>query len=159
MNERGQVRAGLGVPSMVLVLVVLCLSMLGVLSLISARNDAELAQRHAILTAAYDEAAASAQRALCDLDAQLCDAWRSSEDEAQYDAACTQVTLAGGFPVEWEEQTAVLRFDAGYDRELVVRIRRCTWEEAAQKRFTLIQHALQDTLEWEQTDGLHLMGV
>ena len=67
MSERGQVRAGLGVPSMVLVLVVLCLSMLGVLSLISARNDAALAQRHTVLTAAYDEAAAAAQRALCDL--------------------------------------------------------------------------------------------
>ena len=159
MSERGQVRAGLGVPSMVLVLVVLCLSMLGVLSLISARNDAALAKRHAELTAAYDEAAASAQRALCDLDAQLCDAWRSSADEAQYDAACAQVTIAGGFPVEWEEQTAVLRFDAGYDRELVVKIRRCTWDEASKQRFTRIQHTLKDTLEWEQTDGLLLMGV
>lgn len=159
MSERGQVRAGLGVPSMVLVLVVLCLSMLGVLSLISARNDAALAQRHAVLTAAYDEAATAAQRALCDLDAQLCAAWRSSEDAEQYEAASMQVSHADCAPVEWEEQTAVLRFDAGYDRELVVRIRRCTWEEAAQKRFMLIQHTLQDTLEWEQTDGLHLMGV
>ena len=70
-----------------------------------------------------------------------------------------QVSYADGTPVEWEEQTAVLHFDAGYDRELVVRIWRCTWEEADQKRFMLIQHTLQDTLEWEQTDGLHLMGV
>lgn len=159
MSEHGQVRAGLGVPSMVLVLVVLCLSMLGVLSLISARNDAALAQRHAELTAAYDEAAAVAQRALCDLDAQLCDAWRTSGDEAQYESACAQVTLAGGSQVEWSEQTAVLRFDAGADRELVVHIRRCTWEEAAQQRFTVVQHRLKDALEWEQTDGLFLMGV
>ena len=159
MSEHGQVRAGLGVPSMVLVLVVLCLSMLGVLSLISARNDAALAQRHAELTAAYDEAAAAAQRALCDLDAQLCDAWRTSHDEAQYELACVRVTLAGGSPVEWSEQTAVLRFDAGYDRELVVGIRRCAWEDAGERRFILLQHTLKDVLEWEQTDGLLLLGV
>ena len=61
--------------------------------------------------------------------------------------------------MEWEEQTAVLRFDAGYDRELVVKIRRCTWDEASKQRFTQIQHTLKDTLEWEQTDGLLLMGV
>lgn len=159
MSERGQVRAGLGVPSMVLVLVVLCLSMLGVLSLISARNDVTLAERHTALTVAYDEAAAAAQFALCELDRQLAEAWQQSGDETQYALACRQVTAAGGVQVEWDEQTAVLRFDAGYDRELVVGIRRCAWEDAGKRRFILLQHTLKDVLEWEQTDGLLLLGV
>ena len=159
MSERGQIRAGLGVPSMVLVLVVLCLSMLGVLSLISARNDAILAERHAALTIAYDEAAAAAQIALHELDRQLAEAWQQSGDETQYAQACQKVTAAGGTQVEWEEQTAVLRFDAGYDRELVVGIRRCVWEDAGKRRFILLQHTLKDVLEWKQTDGLLLLGV
>ena len=159
MSERGQIRAGLGVPSMVLVLVVLCLSMLGVLSLISARNDATLAERHAALTIAYDEAAAAAQIALHELDRQLAEAWQQSGDETQYAQACQKVTAAGGTQVEWEEQTAVLRFDAGYDRELVVGIRRCVWEDAGKRRFILLQHTLKDVLEWKQTDGLLLLGV
>ena len=159
MSERGQIRAGLGVPSMVLVLVVLCLSMLGVLSLISARNDATLAERHAALTIAYDEAAAAAQIALRELDRQLAEAWQQSGDETKYAQACQLVTAAGGTQVEWEEQTAVLRFDAGYDRELVVGIQRCAWEDAGKMRFILLQHTLKDVLEWGQTDGLLLLGV
>lgn len=159
MSERGRIRAGLGIPSMVLVLVVLCLSMLGVLSLISARSDDALARRHASLTAAYDEAAAAAQRALAGLDIRMTEAWRASGDDAAYQAACELITSAGDAQVEWSGNSAVMRFDAGYDRELVVEIQRCAWEEAQKKRFTLVRHTLEDTLEWEQTDSLFLMGL
>lgn len=159
MSDRGQVRAGLGVPSMVLVLVVLCLAMLGVLSMISARSDDALAARHIRLTQGYYEAAANAQAALAELDAQMTSAWQASEDDAQYAEACAELTSVSGIPVEWSGETAVLCFDAGYDRELVVVIERVAWDHAAKTRFSITRHVLKDTLEWQQTDGLLLMGA
>lgn len=158
-GQHGQVRAGLGVPSMVLVLVVLCLAMLGVLSMISARSDDALAARHIRLTQGYYEAAASAQTALAELDAQMVSAWQASADDAQYAEACAALTSVNDIPVNWSEQTAVLRFDAGFDRQLVVEIERAAWDDVANSRFSIVRHVLHDTLEWEQTDGLFLMGT
>lgn len=159
MSEKGQVRAGLGIPSMVLVLLVLCLAMLGVLSLISARNDAALAERHTELTCRYYEVATQAQVALAALDQQMTQAWQASQSDEIYEALCLDIASAGASQVEWQGTTAKLSFDAGFDRVLVVEVEREDWNHAAEKRFVVTKHVLEDVLEWEQTDGLILMGV
>ena len=160
MKQKGQGRYGLGAASLILILLVLCLALLGVLSLMCARADLGLSRRHAQLAKAYAVAAAQAQTALGELDVQLFEAWKASEDEAAYAAACSGISEAGQIPVAWmDTQHAQLRIDAGEERELVVEIERTPWSEASQSRWLLTKHTLTDTKNWEQTDGLMLIGM
>ena len=131
MKQEGQTRAGLGVPSLVLILLVLCLALLGVLSLMSARTDLQMSRRHTQLAELYAQAAAGAHEA-----------------------------LAAGVPIEWVDETHVrFTLDAGAQRALNVEIERSDWAKAGESRFEIVRHALEDTSEWEQTESLILMGV
>lgn len=160
MKQEGQTRAGLGVPSLVLILLVLCLALLGVLSLMSARTDLQMSRRHTQLAELYAQAAAGAQEALADLDAQMAHAWQSCAEETAYAATCQEIVLAAGVPIEWVDETHVrFTLDAGAQRALNVEIERSDWAKAGESRFEIVRHALEDTSEWEQTESLILMGV
>ena len=105
MKQNRQIRVGLGAASLIMILLVLCLVLMGVLSLMSARADLDLSRRHAKLAEGYAEASADAQRALAELDALLAEAHAKSADEAQYAALCMDVGSAGSTSVEWEDDT------------------------------------------------------
>ena len=64
MTSGGRVRAGLGVPSLTLILLTLCLTLLGTLSLADARAEQSQRKRQEALTTAYYQAAGEAQRTL-----------------------------------------------------------------------------------------------
>lgn len=64
-------RTGVGASSILLIIVVVCLTLFGVLAFVSARNDAALTTRTAAAAQAYYEADAAAQRALSAVDAWL----------------------------------------------------------------------------------------
>ena len=64
-------RAGAGAPSILLILVVVCLTLFGVLALVAARNDAALTARTSAAAEAYYAADADAQRALASIDAWI----------------------------------------------------------------------------------------
>ena len=160
MKQKGQGRYGLGAASLILILLVLCLALLGILSLMSARADLGLGLRHAQLAGDYAQAAAQVQTALADLDAQLADAWWTTQDEAAYAKACGAIETAAQTEVVWLSDTcAQMRFDAGDEREILVEIERSAWHEAAKMRYTMKKHTLVDVKEWEQTDSLVLIGM
>ena len=160
MKQNRQTRVGLGAASLIMILLVLCLVLMGVLSLMSARADLDLSRRHAKLAEGYAEASAAAQRALAELDALLAEAHAKSTDEAQYAALCTDTVKAGGASVEWEDDvTAALYLDAGEERQIEVRVERIPWSIAAKTRFTITSYRLIDAKEWEQTESLILMDM
>ena len=160
MKQNRQTRVGLGVASLIMILLVLCLVLMGVLSLMSARADLDLSRRHAKLAEGYAEASADAQRALAELDALLAEVHAKSADEAQYAALCMDVGSAGSTSVEWEDDTtAILYLDAGEERQLEVRVERIPWDMATERRYKVTSYRLIDAKEWEQTESLILMDM
>lgn len=160
MKQNRQIRVGLGAASLIMILLVLCLVLMGVLSLMSARADLDLSRRHAKLAEGYAEASADAQRALAELDALLAEAHAKSADEAQYAVLCMDVGSAGSTSVEWEDDTtAVLYLDAGEERQLEARVERIPWDTATEKRYKVTSYRLIDAKEWEQTESLILMDM
>lgn len=104
---------GPGAVSLLLIIVVVSMSVLGLLSLVSARGDYRLTQR--ALTFAVEErsAAENAERALAELDAVLAACGREAESEEEYLAAVAGnlpvgMTLEGNV-VKWSEQVGAAR--------------------------------------------------
>ena len=83
MTSGGRVRAGLGVPSLTLILLTLCLTLLGTLSLADARAEQSLRKRQEALTTAYYQAAWEAQRTLACMDEKI---MRSNAQHSQAQA-------------------------------------------------------------------------
>ena len=160
MKRNGQTRIGLGAASMVLILLVLCLALLGVLSLVTARADLRMSSRDMDLALQYARASVSVQKALADLDEKMAEAWQCSQSDAQYAAACMRIETAGDAVVLWlDDETAEIAVDAGAGRELCVLLMRNTMDEAAENRYIIKKHTLQNVGDYEQTESLMLMGM
>lgn len=158
MTSGGRVRAGLGVSSLTLILLTLCLTLLGTLSLADARAEQSLRKRQEALTAAYYQAAFEAQRTLACMDEQMAQAYARCSDEEEYAQQCTALTSAGDTDVEWTDDAhAVFYLDAGFERRLCVEIERCRWDEAHAQRFTVVRHVLEDMKQWQEQTQLELI--
>lgn len=159
MKRNDQARVGLGIPSLVLILLVLCLALLGVLALISARADRQMAMRQAELAMTYAQASAKMESAFAELDRQMAECWKNSASEAEYALACETIDEAAGINVTWQDEAkAWMAVEAG-SSVLQAAIRRMDWENAKEKRFEILQYALENAENWEQTESLNLMDI
>lgn len=131
-----QPRAGLGASSILLILVVLCLTAFAVLALVSARIDARQTEETTEAAARYYAADAAAQQILNSIDAALL----SGADPAVLNG----VTRDAGDP-------AALRFSVplGDGRELAVELAVLSQESGARYRIT--RYALANTSVWSGT--------
>lgn len=158
MSETGRVRVGLGIPSLLVMVTAMALTVLGVLTFNAAQADAALQQRHEALSAAYYGAAVKAQEALLDLDEAMAQAYGLSESEADYARRCMEIPCAGDAQLTWTDETnAVLEISAGYNRQIRMDIRRCAFAQAGAARFTLIRQVLEDTSEWGEAPAIPLI--
>ena len=158
MTSGGRVRVGLGVPSLTLILLTLCLTLLGTLALADARAEQRLRMRQEALTDAYYQAALEAQRTLACMDEQMAQAYARCAGEEDYAQQCTALTRAGDTAVEWTDDAhAVFYLDAGFERRLCVEIERCRWDEAHAQRFTVVRHVLEDMKPWQTPAQLELI--
>ena len=57
-----------------------------------------------------------------------------------------------------EGQKAWMAVEAG-NSVLQAAIRRMDWENAKEKRFEILQYALENAENWEQTESLNLMDI
>ncbi len=71
MNNRLPSNAGVGVASILLIVVMLCMTVFASLSLLTAKNDATLTEKTVAYTRAYYTADAHAQRIIADVAAAL----------------------------------------------------------------------------------------
>lgn len=81
---RREYHVGPGAVSLLLIIVVVSMSILGLLSLSSARSDGKLTQRAAVLAAAEQQTAVRAEEALARLDAVLLRCAQDSADDEAY---------------------------------------------------------------------------
>lgn len=86
MNRR-EFHIGPGAASLLLIAVVLCMSVLGMLSLVSARGDARLSERNAAMAVSAALIDEQAERTLAALDELLVACQRDAADDEAYLAA------------------------------------------------------------------------
>ena len=83
MNRR-EFHIGPGAASLLLIAVVLCMSVLGILSLVSAGGDARLSERNSAMAVSAAQIDVSAERSLAALDALLASCQSDVEDDEAY---------------------------------------------------------------------------
>lgn len=91
MNKRREFAMNIGLPSILLIFVVLCLISFGVLSLVSANSDRKLSQKVLDRSSEYYEACNQAEEMLYNVDTQLHDAYNLSDDYSSYIALVQNV--------------------------------------------------------------------
>lgn len=111
--KRREFYIGPGAASLLLVVVVVSMSVLGLLAIISARNDARLAQRSREFVTAEYESAARAERTAAELDALLADCAKDAQSEEAYLARLAEDLPLGvaldGRALRWTEDSSVGR--------------------------------------------------
>lgn len=84
MNKKNNFTINIGLPSIMLIFVVLCLVSFGILSLVSANSDRKLSQKVLSRSIAYYDACNKAEEMLCNIDQQLNNAYKHSHTSDEY---------------------------------------------------------------------------
>lgn len=134
MRERGSSRRGVGVgmASVLMIVVVLALTTFGVLSLVSAQADAGMSRRAVETVRAYYAAEGRIQGKLAELDA----AFLSGESSLL------------------EGETVVLKEEVQEGQELILELKRA--EEGQEGRFEILRYGLENTDAWSPDESLEI---
>ncbi len=150
-KQDSQQRVGVGVSSVLMILVVLAMTALSLLAFGSARSNESMTQRNADVGASYYVAADQVQRRLAQLDELLLKGRQESADLAWYQAQSPEDIL-------WEENEEGISFsfttDAGNDLALFVR----GLLTEGPMRYLLREHRIIDNSSMLGDDYLVLMG-
>ncbi len=143
--KKQKIAFGPGAASLILIAVVLALSVLTVLTMVSARNDEALSSRSTETRQKAYGLFAQAERSLAKLDAALVSAGKENADAPAYFAAVEE-QLPEGMRMEdgqvfWEEKAG--------DRMLECAVRLAGPGESPRTRWTL--HRLGETEVWENS--------
>ena len=84
MQKTSKISFGPGAASIILIVVILCMSVLGLLSLVNSQNDIHLSERSSDVIEAVYELNARAQISLSELDALVKRAESEAADEKEY---------------------------------------------------------------------------
>lgn len=139
MKRSGDYRFGIGVPTLLMLCVVLALTTLGVLSYSGGRANLALTNRTVEMTTMYYEAAAKAQEALSRLDADLVTMRTQASDEASYESLVAAYADENG--MSHERMTLSWFIDAGGARKLSLSALVSPLAGTGD-RYTVVRHAL-----------------
>ena len=118
MNRR-EFQIGPGAASLLLIAVVLCMGVLGTLTLVSAQNDAKLSERTLMMAEAAASLNVSAEVKLAEIDAILIEAASAADEEAYLDAiraALPEGMELEGRTIRWMEASEEgRRLDCGVE--------------------------------------------
>ncbi len=84
MNKKSDFTMNIGLPSIMLIFVVLCLVSFGILSLVSANSDKKLSQKILNRSTSYYDACNQAEEMLCNIDELLHIAYTNSASQDEY---------------------------------------------------------------------------
>ncbi len=150
-KQDSQQRVGIGVSSVLMILVVLAMTALSLLAFGSARSNESMTRRNADVGASYYVAADQVQRKLAQIDELLLKARQESADLAWFLSQPTE-------DVAWEESEKGISFsfttDAGNDLAIFVR----GIVTDGQQRYQLAEHRIIDNSSAMGDDYLVLMG-
>lgn len=99
MDKKREFTMNIGLPSIMLIFVVLCLISFGVLSLVSANADRKLSQKVLDRSAAYYNACNLAEEKLCEIDTALKNAYQENPDRAAYISAISALPTEFTFEI------------------------------------------------------------
>lgn len=105
--RRGEFHIGPGATSLILVLVVLCMSALGMLGLVNARGDIRLSQRSIAVVEGVSGMYDRSERSLAALDAVVAKWQASGADEAALLEGLPEKMTLDGDLVYWEETSSL----------------------------------------------------
>lgn len=123
---------GVGMASVLMIVMVLAFTTFGILSLVSASADARLSQKSEEVTAAYYEAEGQIQEQIANLDAVL-------------------LSDPSGFR---EGEIIQLAENTGENTQLQVSLQ--ITDSSEQSRYRILQHRLVHTNSWIPDDGLNV---
>ena len=107
MNRQGQdFQIGPGAASLLLIAVVLCMGVLGALSLVSARGDAQLTERSQSMAESAGQLNVRSEESYAQLDALLVELSGAEDDEAYLAALAQRLPMGAtldGRTIYWEE--------------------------------------------------------
>lgn len=131
---KGKFSIGTGIPSILMIFVVLCLTTFAVLSYSSARADKRLTEKNSDYIMKYYEADAKAQEMLARLDAVLYTAKEKASDNFSYqnEVASAVANLDEEISIEMDTESGiVLKYSAEINasQQLEVRLRTAAYEE------------------------------
>lgn len=140
MRKKSYAAAGIGAPSLLLILVVLSLSILAALTLMSARGDEKLSKRSADVTGSVYALYAGAEESLASLDAITCACRAEAASETEF-----WELLAGKLPdgIEIFDKMLYIKCTDGI-REVTLAVRP---EYAGGKRLTVVSRSLSAVTE------------
>ncbi len=146
-----QQRVGVGVSSVLMILVVLAMTALSLLAFGSARSNESMTRRNADVGVAYYAAADQAQRKLAEVDAVLLLGAAENADLSWYQAQAPE-------GVEWLEDEEGISFtyttDAGDGHAIYVR----GVVTDGPERFRIAEHLTIDNRDFSDNNYLVLMG-
>lgn len=99
MKKQTEFSLNIGLPTILLIFVVLCLISFGILSLVSANADWKLSQRLISRSTAYYQACNEAESFLAELDRSLYSLYMQSADSLVYQNATNSLSTVYIFPV------------------------------------------------------------
>ena len=92
MNKKSDFTMNIGLPSIMLIFVVLCLVSFGILSLVSANSDKQLSQKILDRSTSYYNACNQAEEMLCKIDELLHIAYTNSASQDEYYKAIADIS-------------------------------------------------------------------
>ena len=153
MSESGsQSRVGIGVSSVLMVLVVLAMAALGVLAYSSTRATESMTRRNVQVAERYYQAAAQIQERLQAIDQAALEKPRPCEDELAW-------YQSQGIPdVEWSQEAESVGFTVTVGEGQTV-VAKGVMLPGEGERYKLLSHRMENGGPSEEADDLNLMGV
>lgn len=99
MKKNTEFSLNIGLPTILLIFVVLCLISFGILSLVSANADWKLSQKMLNRSTSYYQACNEAERFLADIDTTLYNLYMQSVDDTVYQEAIAELPTVYNFPL------------------------------------------------------------
>ncbi|MDE7206216.1 MAG: hypothetical protein K2N90_03500 [Lachnospiraceae bacterium] len=146
MDRKREFTMNIGLPSIMLIFVVLCLISFGVLSLVSANADRKLSQKVLDRSAAYYNACNLAEEKLCEMDTALKKAYQENPDRTAY------VSAISALPTEFTFKISEIQY-----LEMTLSY---LYPESADDPFYQLRSwrvVTRDDLDYD--DGLHLIEI
>lgn len=155
-KENEKVNAGIGIPSILLIFIVMCLMVFGALSLSTARNDRNLAYKNAEKSTEYYNAVGKSEELISLVDQKLADSMKSNpNDEKKLYSALKQSidNKEISFVNENNEDIIKITVDVNESKALEIKLKPTLNEN---KRYTTISHKLIETKEWSADKNLEV---
>ena len=111
MKKNAEFSLNIGLPTILLIFVVLCLISFGILSLVSANADWKLSQKLLSRSSSYYQACNEAELFLAEIDTTLYHIYEQAEDTLAYQIATSNIPTVYYFPVsDLQELEVTLSF-------------------------------------------------